>query len=293
MMCINVALPAEMWVNNQGQRLAGTGVFVSKPGGGAYYDDPVALNIYRLHFEERHGGNWGEIPRSFFIAQPAGRNPFLQPGDEDVAAFKAAIMENSPVGRGYWKACPWEFYRLPHENWEGGAIMEYCVKGEWAYVASPPLSDADEDVVFVEKDKPASLGGWYRDGYGCHLSYAIPVGSPVRLLKEEKEGNPFPVLKVEIPRGTKYALWVRCSDSEIHSGFIIVRLEWWDLRDGSGTNLYWKPLLASLFRAPHIFPAKKFCDLYEAREVPVFGEDIHAAVKLAEYITEYGFKPKK
>ena len=112
------------------------------------------------------------------------------------------------------------------------------------------------------------------------------MGSPIKLIKEEKEGNPFPALKVEIPRGTKYALWVRCSDSEIHSGFIVVKLEWWDLRDGRGTNLYWKPLLASLFRAPHIFPAKKICDLYEAREVPIFGEDIHAAVKLAEYIAE-------
>ena len=75
-MCMNIALPAEVWVNNKGQRLAGTGVFVSKPGGGAYYDDPVALNICRLHFNERHNGNWGEIPRRFFIARPVGgRNP--------------------------------------------------------------------------------------------------------------------------------------------------------------------------------------------------------------------------
>ena len=113
------------------------------------------------------------------------------------------------------------------------------------------------------------------------------MGSPINLIKEEREGNPFPALKVEIPRGTKYALWIRCSDSEIHSGFIIVKLEWWE-RPG-GTDIEWRPLLASLYSAPHVFPAKKFCDLYEAREVPIFGEDIHAAVKLAEYLARPWF----
>lgn len=280
-MCINIALPAEVRVNNQGQRLAGTGIFVSQPKGGARYDDPVSLNICRLHFEKRHNGDWGEIPRNFFVAQPEGKNPFLQPGDEDVAAFRAAIMENSPVGRGYWKTCPWRMYYLPHENWEG---IKYCVKGEWAYVVSLHLPDA----VFVEKGKPATLGGWYQDGYGCYLSYAIPIGSPIKLIEEkEEERDDLPILKVEIPRRTKYALWVRCSDSGLHSGFIVVELEWWE-HEG-GTDIEWRPVLASLYGAPHAFPARKLCDSYEACEVPNFGEDIHAAVKLAEYISKHGF----
>lgn len=284
-MCINIVLPAEVRVNNQGQRLAETGIFVSQPKGGARYDDPVSLNICRLHFEKRHNGDWGEIPRSFLVARPEGRNLYIQPEDEDVTVFRTAIMENSPVGRGYWKTRLWQMYHLPRENWEG---VKYCIKGKWAYIISSYLPDA----VFVEKGKPATLGGWYQNGYyGCYLSYAIPVGSPVKLLIEEKRDPFSTTLKVEIPQGTKYALWLRCSDSELHSGFIIVELEWWERPEG--TDIEWRPMLASLFKAPHAFPAREFCHSYEACEVPDFGKDIHAAVKLAEYIAKHGFKPKK
>ena len=286
-MCINIALPAEVRVNNQGQRLAETGIFVSQPKGGACYDDPVALNICRLHFEKRHNGDWGEIPRSFLVARPEGRNAFIQPGDEDVAAFRTAIMENSPVGRGYWKTCPWEIYHLPHEELK--EVREYCTKGEWAYVVSPHLPDA----VFTEAGKPATLGGWYRDGYGCYLSYAIPIGSPIKLIEEERDLSILKVeLKVEIPYRTKYALWIRCSDSGLHSGFIVAKLEWWERKEG-GTDIEWRPVLASLFEAPHAFPARGFCHNYEACEIPDFGKDIHAAVKLAEYIATYGFESKR
>ena len=293
-MCINIALPAEVRVNNQGQKLAGTGIFVSRSKGGARYDDPVALNICRLHFEERHNGSWGEIPHRFLVARPEGRNPFIQPGDEDVTAFRTAIMEDSPIGRGYWKTCPWEMYHLPHENHENWEGVKYCTKGEWAYVVNPSPYLPDADAVFIERDKPATLGGWYQDGYyGCYLSYAIPVGGPIKIIEEERD-HPFPALKVEIPRGTKYALWLRCSDSGVHSGFIVIKLEWWDLRDGRGTNLYRKPVLASLFGAPHAFPARKLWDGYEVCEVPNFGQDIHAAVKLAEYLAKHdGFKSEK
>ena len=281
-MCINVALPAEVRVNNKGQRLAETGIFVSQPKSSSNYDDPVSLNICRLHFEKRHDGDWGEIPRSFLVARPEGRNAFTPWLDEDVTTFRDAIMENSPVGRGYWKTCPWQMYHLPREELK--EVGEYCTKGNWAYVVNPHLPDA----VFTEAGKPVTLGGWYRDGYGCYLSYAIPIGSPIELVEEERE--PFNIIKVKIPWGTEYALWLRCSDSELHSGFIVAELEWWERQEG-GANVYWRPVLASLFEAPHAFPAHGFCHSYEACEIPDFGKDIHAAVKLAEYIAKHGFKP--
>lgn len=284
-MCINIALPKEVRVNNKGQRLAGTGVFVSKPGGGARYDDPVALNICRLHFEERHGGGWGEISRSFFVAQPEERNAFIQPEDEDVAAFKAAIMENSPVGRGYWKTATKKHLYLP--CFDFGA-EKYCTEGNWAAVTRD-----EKQWQTVAPGESISLGCWQKDGYGCFLSYALPVGIPIELTGEGFEAGPAGLiyqvgsLGIKIPWGTEWALWIRCSDSGTHSGFLVIRLEWYT------ESVAWYPVLVSLFRAPHAFPARGYFFEPKPCEVPNFGSDIHAAVRLAEHIAAHEFAVPK
>jgi len=287
-MCINVALPAEVRVNNQGQRLAETGVFVSKAGGGARYDDPVVLNICRLHFEERHGGGWGEIPRSFFVAQPEERNAFIQPEDEDVAAFKAAIMENSPVGRGYWKTATKKHLYL--SCFDFGA-EKYCTEGNWAAVAASFDTPDAKQWQTVAPGESISLGCWQKDGYGCFLSYALPVGSPIELTGEGFKAGPSGLiyqvgsLGIKIPWGTEWALWIRCSDSGTHSGFLVIRLEWYE----SSKCVAWYPVLASMFKAPHVFPARGYFFEPEPCELPDFGSDVHAAVRLAEHIAAHGF----
>lgn len=284
-MCINIALPAEVRVNNQGQRLAGTGVFVSQPKISSNYDDPVPLNICRLHFEKRHGGGWGEIPRSFFVAQPEERNAFIQPQDEDVAAFKAAIMENSPVGRGFWKTATKKHFYLP--CFDFGA-EKYCTEGNWATVTRD-----EKQWQTVAPGESISLGCWQKDGYGCFLSFALPVGAPIELTGEGFEAGPSGLiyqvgsLGIKIPWGTEWALWIRCSDSGTHSGFLVIRLEWYT------EHVAWYPVLVSLFRAPHAFPVRGYFFEPKPCEVPDFGSDMHAAVRLAEHIAVHGFDVPK
>ena len=281
-MCINIALPAEVRVNNQGQRLAGTGIFVSKPGGGARYDDPVSLNICRLHFEERHNGGWGEIPRRFSVAVA----PMPVDEDEDVAAYRQAIMSDTPIGRGFWKTATKKYFYLP--CFDFGA-EKYCSEGNWAAVT---LLD-EKQWQTVAPGESISLGCWQKDGYGCFLSYALPVGSPIELTGEGFKAGPSGLiyqvgsLGIKIPWGTEWALWIRCSDSGTHSGFLVIRLEWYT------ESVAWYPVLVSLFKAPHAFPARGYFFGPKPCEVPDFGSDIHAAVRLAEHIAAHEFAVPK
>jgi len=285
-MCINIALPAEVRVNNHGQRLAGTGVFVSKAGGGARYDDPVALNICRLHFEERHGGDgggWGEIPERFSVAVA----PMPVDEDEDVVAYRQAIMSDTPIGRGFWKTATKKYFYLP--CFDFGA-EKYCTEGNWAAVAASVIPNAKQWQT-VAPGESISLGGWQKDGYGCFLSFALPVGAPIELTGEGFKAGPSGLiyqvgsLGIKIPWGTEWALWIRCSDSGTHSGFLVVRLEWYK----SSKCVAWYPVLASMFKAPHVFPARGYFFEPEPCELPDFGSDVHAAVRLAEHIAAHGF----
>jgi len=280
-MCINIALPAEVRVNNQGQRLAGTGIFVSQPKISSNYDDPVSLNICRLHFEERHNGGWGEIPRRFSVAVA----PMPVDEDEDVAAYRQAIMSDTPIGRGFWKTATKKHFYLP--CFDFGA-EKYCTEGNWAAVTRD-----EKQWQTVAPGESIFLGCWQKDGYGCFLSYALPVGSPIELTGEGFEAGPSGLiyqvgsLGIKIPWGTEWALWIRCSDSGTHSGFLVIRLEWYK------SSVAWYPVLASMFEAPHAFPARGYFFEPKPCEVPNFGSDIHAAVRLAEHIAAHEFAVPK
>ena len=82
-------------------------------------------------------------------------------------------------------------------------------------------------------------------------------------------------------------MYVRCSDSEKNSGFVIFRLEW-----ETETKFIAYPQLFSLFKAPHDFPATGIFDDYPIQlpEVEILrgSEDsLDAAIKLAELIAEH------
>lgn len=256
-MCINVAFSKNMDFSNKGQKLAGTGIFVSRAKkikrGRACYDDPLNLKICRLHFEKRHESGFKEaIPVMFSVATPFKHQE--RNGDRDVIAFEKAIMESSQIGRGYWRAAHHKSFSLPpfpvhEESVDGQLALEACAKGRWAFVVA---EREERDKNFEEKF--STLGGWHKDGNGCHLSYAIPIGAPIEYVGEGFSPGPSGIiydtgsLRVKIPVGTKWALWIRCSDTGKHSGFTVVRL-WWE-----GKTLSWYPVMVSLFRAPHIFP---------------------------------------
>jgi hypothetical protein len=292
-MCVNVAFDAGLWVNNQGQRLAGTGVFVSRvKGRSASYDEPRELRLCRLHFVERHRGGWGELPREFPIAiSPMGDDWTVEGCSEDVVAFKSAVMADTPLGRGFWKCAPWHYFRIPPYplgDEDAATALEACTQGQWAFVL--PQAPIGEPVIEFEED--VSLGGWDKDGYGCHLSYAIPVGSPIELAGRFEPGPSGLIyqvgsLEVKIPLGTEWALWLRCSDTGAHSGFTVVKLEWGDHR------VWWRPVMVSLFGAPHDFPASGYFFDPEPLGVPAVGKSLAGAIALAEHIASHGFTPPK
>lgn len=306
-MCVNMAFE-NLTINNVGQKLAGTGIFASRAKKcSAVHDSPLELNICRLHFEERHKkGSWGELPRGFSIAVP--NTDYARMDDEDAIAYRLAIMADTAIGRGYWKSIKKETFYFPaflskpgHQHGPESPCqskeclqneidfelaIESCTKGRWAFV-SAQLSDSRWQK--VEKGEAISLGEWHKDGYGCHLSCAIPVGMPVELVGEGYSAGPsgfmYQVgsLGVKIPWGTKWALWIRCSDTGAHSGFTVIGLRW----DERNNQVFWYPVLASLFSAPHDFP----CEGYFFGPTPVqyeTGATLNDALGLAATIAANG-----
>jgi len=320
-MCVNVAFNKKIWVNNIGQRLAGTGIFVSRIKNDylendylAAYDEPFKLHICRLHFESRHKEkSWEKIPINFNVAVHAGPFDRHYKDDEDVSIYRKVIMEDSSIGRGYWKSTRKEKFRiLP--TFKIGSIQQFvsedgeflylnvddpcddyrhlidsCTRGRWAYVLLPS-SERSFSIDNVKEGESISLGEWRKDGFGCHLSYAIPVGAPIKLTGEGfhcinislTDGYEEGYLGVEIPWGTKYALWIRCSDTDIHSGFMILYLQWFEWG-----KVFCNPLLVSLFAAPHDFPIKYGSEptYYET------GTELKDAIELAETINKNGGFP--
>jgi len=155
-------------------------------------------------------------------------------------------------------------------------LIPYATKGRWAVaVGIPPYEEEN------------CMGGWYKDGYGCYLAYGIPVGQPIEFIGEGFMAGPSGLIYeigeqcIKIPFGTKYALYVRCSDSEKNSGFVIFRLEW-----VTKTKFLAHPQLFSLFKAPHDFPATGILDDYPI-QLPTKNDSLDAAIELAELIAEH------
>ena len=154
-------------------------------------------------------------------------------------------------------------------------LIPYATKGRWAVAVDiPPRGGEDY------------MGGWYKDGYGCYLAYGIPVGQPIEFIGEGFMAGPSGLIyevgnqNIKIPYGTKYVLYIRCSDSEHTSGFVIFKLEW-----KTNAKFLAHPLLFSTFKAPHDFPATGIFDDYPIQS-PTKNDSLDAAVKLAELIAE-------
>jgi len=155
-------------------------------------------------------------------------------------------------------------------------LIPYATKGRWAVaVGIPPHEEEDY------------MGGWYKDGYGCYLAYGIPVGHPIEFIGEGFMAGPSGMIyevgeeNIKIPFGTKYVLYIRCSDSQRNSGFIIFKLEW-----RTETKFLAHPQLFSTFKAPHDFPADGIVDDYPI-QLPESEDSLDAAIKLAELIAEH------
>jgi len=155
-------------------------------------------------------------------------------------------------------------------------LIPYATKGRWAVAIDIPPYEGED-----------CMGGWYKDGYGCYLAYGIPVGHPIEFIGEGFMAGPSGLIyevgeqHIKIPFGTKYVLYVRCSDSEKNSGFVIFRLEW-----ETETKFTAYPLLFSTFKAPHDFPATGIFDDYPI-QLPTKNDSLDAAIELAELIAEH------
>lgn len=154
-------------------------------------------------------------------------------------------------------------------------LIPYATKGRWAIAVGIPPCKGEN-----------CMGGWYKDGYGCYLAYGIPVGQPIEFIGEGFMAGPSGLIyevgeqNIKIPYGTQYVLYIRCSDSEHTSGFVIFKLEW-----KTNTKFLAHPLLFSTFKAPHDFPATGIFDDYPI-QLPTKNDSLDAAVKLAELIAE-------
>lgn len=279
-MCINVALihpPAP----NYAQRLAGTGIFFSRPRGlEAAYDHPWSLMILRLHYERLHADRSLE---PHWVAEYVLSQHLYREAEEDVKAFAQMLKEDTAFSRGFWKS-------RERVKWVIGSIVsgtlehiDLMTKGSWAAV----LENYKNSVEFPADEKGAELGGWDKDGHGCFLSYAIPAGQRIPKLTGQFEAGPSGLIYqvghmgIHVPRGTKFALWVRCSDSGAHSGFVVTQLFW------KNNRVEVQPVLASLFGAPHWFPAQGFFFDPEPVELPNNTEDsLMGAVNLANEILQ-------
>lgn len=155
-------------------------------------------------------------------------------------------------------------------------LIPYVTKGKWAVAVDIPPYEGEN-----------YIGGWYKDGYGCHLAYGIPIGKRIEFTGEGFRAGPSGLIyqigeqNIKIPFGTKYVLYVRCSDSERTSGFVILKLEW-----KTDTKFLAYPQLFSLFKAPHDFPATGIFDEYPV-QLPESKDSLDAAIKLAELIAKY------
>lgn len=282
-MCINVALtrpPAP----NYAQRLAGTGIFFSRPRGlEAAYDDPWEFKVLRLHYERFHQDRSTEPEWGYKYALDQHLYYFRNDADPDVREFVRLVKEDTPFSRGFWKSREMIRGYVPAALPEPEEQIQLATKGSWAIVLQSERCERD----FPADEKGAELGGWDKDGSGCFLSYAIPAGQRIPELTGQFEAGPSGLIYkvghmgIHVPRGTKFALWVRCSDTGAHSGFVVTRLFW------RVNHVSVKPILASLFEAPHWFPAQGFFFDPEPVELPNNTEDsLMGAVSLANEILQ-------
>ncbi len=272
-MCINIAL-SRLWpARNNYQRLAGTGVFYTRPKNvSAAYDDPD-YSLFRLHYEFQHRYRDSTLPLCFkFLSFPS--NILLHNyTDADIEAFNKAINEEGPISRGFWKSVETQTLSYCPET------LPYATSGRWAAVAEFLVERYQLETEYL------TLGGWWKDGYGCYLKYTMPVGHPIELDGQFEKGPSGLIyqvgkLAVKIPMGTRYALTIRCSDTGAHSGFVISELEW----SPDGKIVYVEPRMVSLFAAPHEFPARGYFFDPEPISVPDVPDSLDGAVQLAEQI---------
>lgn len=272
-MCFNVVFAGHKPAPNYVQRLMGEDLFFTSPKkGNVHLDHPLHLHrsqFLRAHIRARHESGFQSTEEPYTLYYRT--MPSFQ-REEGLSKFLASQREN----KDFWRyvsnrqdifGCS-ELITIP---WEKAS------QGRWAYL----IGAREIPPVYITEDY-AVYGGMTKDGYGCFLSYAIPVTKgdleTVEMPDILADRDWVSTRGVKIPRGTNYAIWIRCSDTGDHSGFIIGYLFWDD-----APAFY--PLWVSLFSAPHVFPGidPRGCNLPAVQGDP---NDPEQALLLAECIAE-------
>lgn len=297
-MCINIAYPKKYWLYNQGQRFAKNPIFVSHISS----SPDEERRCCRLHFIRRHENR--ELPLDNFVNFLDIRYINLKKVDieklnidshdrsteddvKEVNDFINSLFTDSSTSRAFWKISPKITFKFNHSIFdlregahylltkdEQGLVRQTCSKGKWAVIINNYQQD-DTPIPYILDEQGYtnfSLGYWSNDAFGCYLGYGIPCGKPMKFIDHDLEyshGHDFGEWQILVPEGTKYCVFVRCSDSRYHSNYTILALSW----DLEKQLVQATPIIQSLFPAPHFFPAKDQNDWFNLKPMDFIIDD--------------------
>lgn len=273
-MCINVVANTNIAPN-----ALQSSVFFSNPRLGRVH--PAAPfpsgKVLRMHFK-----TWHEDPslreRDDLFLWTEIR---LLPEELDWYEFKLLALENPKRARRLIRLPKYVrvFFLPSHNTIPEAAVVRARKTRTWAI----PIQSVPQ-VLSEER----TFGGWYRDGHGCFLAYMMPLRpGPVKLLGGFS-GLIYRVGVMKVIVDSKYALYLRCSDSEATQYACV-------LQQGRRDSEY-EPIAVWLGAVPYVFPAQGFFFAPSPVVLPepsFFGlqaPDDEYAFRLAEHILTTGFE---